>query len=314
MKKLLVFLTALTIMLSFSLAGSALIADLNEVDEMNVFILEDFEGLSGTPGMEWTHRGNFTAEYTDGKLVIKENLMFEDGYGYAKFDLVRNSPATVDGITGFGLYMENNTTVEIVTRAYWVGCDNFIGYVDMPYYTLVDGVLTEHYAGSENAEIYLAPGFKGYLIFPWETMNLGQWYGSDPMEVTYSASRDWVSIAISGWSSEDGNVVIDDLLLYGSSEMGGTTMQFTHGQETPTQEPIEAPTETPTEAPSEPIATTEATPAPTENVTSQPSDVPTDIATPDGDNTGLIIGIVAAVVVVVAVVVIVLLGKKKSAK
>ncbi|MBR3750193.1 MAG: hypothetical protein IKK58_00305, partial [Clostridia bacterium] len=64
----------------------------------------------------------------------------------------------------------------------------------------------------------------------------------------------------------------------------------------------------------EPIATTEATPAPTENVTSQPGDVPTDIATPDGDNTGLIIGIVAAVVVVVAVVVIVLLGKKKSAK
>jgi len=313
MKKLLVFLTVLIVILYFSLVSFAYISDMTEITEMNIFVLEDFEGLSGAPSLPWADRSNFSCEYTDGTLLVKENLMFEEGYGYAKLDLFRNAPSSVDGIAGYGFYIENNTNHEITTRGYWIGCDAFIGYVGMPYYVMVDGVITEHYMGDANGEVYVQPGFKGYLLFPWESMNLGLWYGSDPMEVTYDTSKDWLSLAFTRWSADEGSVVLDNFILYGTTEMEGNTIQvsFSYGEE---ETPTDTPTDTPTEVPSEPATSTESTPIPTENATSEPGDVPTDIATPDGGNTGLIIGIVAGVIAVVAVVIIVLLGKRKSAK
>ena len=145
MKKALLLITVLAMLLcSFAVSASA--DETTFPTTMKLFVMENFDNLSGAVTPEWTNGGVLNIEGVDGAMVIKENQNIGVGWTYGKTTKVSVAPASAAGVIGYGFYIENNTDDLLGTQAYWIGNDNFVGLTaGLPYYTVVDGVATERY-------------------------------------------------------------------------------------------------------------------------------------------------------------------------
>ncbi len=241
MKKLILFLTVLTLAVSaFMATACATELPTPWSDEtMKIFILEDFDDKeNGAAPMPWEHNSDFTAEYADGKAVINEVFFLgEGGWGYAKLDQYSNAPASNTGVLGYGFYLENNTDSDLAIAGYWIGCDNFVGAGNGTYYTVVDGVVSE-LTTDEYGAITFASGFKGYFLIPFASHNAGSWSGTATTDATFSVANDYIALSMSSFNADQGNVVIDNYLLYGTSEMEGVSVD---SLDTPSDEPSNTP-------------------------------------------------------------------------
>lgn len=194
-------------------------------ETMKVFILEDFDSKDdGAAPLPWEHNSDFTAKYEDGKAVITEIFYLGGGgWGYAKLDQYSNAPSSNTGVLGYGFYIENNTDANLSIAGYWIGCDNFVGAGNGTYYTVVDGVVSE-LTTDEYGAITFEAGFKGYFLIPFASHSKGSWSQTPTSDAVFNAASDYIAISMSSFDAAQGSVVIDDYLLYGTSEMEGVTV------------------------------------------------------------------------------------------
>ena len=223
MKRFALVLTAVAIVLSMLCvtAGADALPTPWSDETMKVFVMEDFDGLSGDVEFVWAHNSDFDAHYENDQLVLDQIFYLGGGgWGYSKVKLVSNAPASATGVLGYGYYIENNTDADLAVAGYWIGNDNFVGAANGTYYTVVDGEVTQHTTDEYGAVIF-ASGFKGYFLIPFASHNAGGWTGTPVTGVVFNAETDYVSISMSSFDAEQGNVVLDDFMLYGTAEMEG---------------------------------------------------------------------------------------------
>lgn len=228
MKKTLLFITTLVLAVSlFAVTAFAAPLPTPWSDEtMKIFVMEDFDNKSGDVPLAWTSGGMNDLEYKNGKLVFNECFELTGNWIYLKMELVSNAPSSTVGALGYGYYIENNTDAPLGLTGYWIGNDNWSGDSGMTYYTVVNGNVTEHTAGDYGL-VELEVGFKGYLLFPFEGHTKGSWYQTDISDIAFSTTTDYVCAHVSPFAADQGNVIMDDFLLYGTSEMEGVTVEVT---------------------------------------------------------------------------------------
>jgi len=195
--------------------------------DMKVFILEDFESASGDASLNWSSSSSVTttAQYKNGAMNV---TLFDADWVVVKYDRTadRKAPISNNGVEGFGMYIENNTSKIVCMHGVWIGAGYFINSNSAAYYTIENGNINSLTFNSDGI-LEIQPGFKGYILFPWTSFGSDLWGGATPAtDISYNTT-DSIAFYTSTIRPESGeSFIVDNILLYGSAEMEGEVFEM----------------------------------------------------------------------------------------
>lgn len=203
---------------------------------MNIFVLEDFEELSGNAASTYCNT-ILESEYKNGGLLITSNSDWTGNVQYKTQK--RHQMTSLKGIIGFGMYVKNTLSQPVGFVGHWYGCpaegmDS--EYADVsenkPFYAVSkDGAVTSCTTGANGMTIIsndengdpidgIPAGFEGYLLFTFDSLK-GAWHNTDFSKIAVNPNAtDLIGLRLGQIIPEDGKgLLIDNLFVYGTSEM-----------------------------------------------------------------------------------------------
>ena len=227
--KILIAMLAVLVMLVPALASAAEPTPWSDTS-MKIFVLEDFDGMSGAASPSYCNT-ILDSSFVDGQLVISSNSGWTGNVQYDTGNN-RNAMSSGAGAVGFGMYIKNTTSAPIGFVGHWYGyfeadrteTEYFDQLGGTVFYTVdMNGGVTERTSNGDGMVVLgdedgIPAGFEGYILFPFASLR-GLWHGTEGSRIDPSITN-LIGLRIGEIAPEEGKgLIIDNIFVYGTSEM-----------------------------------------------------------------------------------------------
>ena len=211
-------------------------------DSLTIWVVDDFTGddtalidlnTEKSEGNKWVQYTNsnpeLSVQYVDNALRFYYQSAWTQNLQLLTNGSASLEGANLDGAQGIGMYLENNTENVIGFKGHLYANNGFFeNLAGSVYYIVQNGEAVENTV-STNAFIEIPVGFKGYVMFPFNSLG-NSWAGGSPATAedakNYQTDRVCFEFSEVGASGQtDSYLLVDDIFFYGKGVTDNTAQK-----------------------------------------------------------------------------------------